>query len=65
MTDLFEKDSSGKRFYVESESLKEEGISEAELDQNFGVASREELRRKMLEADVTLQLLNRAVSMKW
>lgn len=53
MIDLFEKDSAGKRFYVERESLDEEGLSESELDENFGIKSRDELRKKFLEADVT------------
>ena len=53
MIDLFQKDISGKRFYVEKESLDDNGLSEMELDGNFGVKSRDELSKKMLEADVT------------
>jgi len=49
--ELLPKDSAGHLFYAERESLKEEGISESELDGGFGVASREELRQKMLQAD--------------
>lgn len=52
MLDLFDKDSSGKRFYVEKESLEDKGISESELDENFGIESRDELRKRMLESDV-------------
>ena len=54
MLDLFEKNEAGKRFYVEKESLDAEGISETELDENFAAASRQELSKKMLEADLTL-----------
>lgn len=53
MIDLFKKKATGKRFCVEKESLNEEGISEAELDENFEILSRDELRKKMLQADVT------------
>jgi len=49
--ELLPKDAAGRLFYVERESLEEEGISESELDEGFGVASREELRQKMLQAD--------------
>lgn len=54
MIDLFQRDADGKRFYVEKESLDEEKILGTELDENFGVASREELRKKMLEADISI-----------
>lgn len=54
MVDLFEKNAEGKRFYVEKESLAKEGIAERDLDENFAVVSREELRKKMLEADFAL-----------
>ena len=53
MIDLFPKKTSGKRFFVEKESLDEEGIYQSELDENFDVSTRDELRKKMLEADVT------------
>lgn len=53
MIDLFKKNSSGKRFYVERESLVEEAILDSELDQNFEVATRDALRKKLLEAEVT------------
>ncbi|MDG7001006.1 MAG: DsrE family protein [Nitrososphaerota archaeon] len=54
LLDLFEKNESGKRFYVEKESLQAEKISEEELDEKFAVASHQELRKKMHEADLTL-----------
>jgi sulfur relay (sulfurtransferase) DsrF/TusC family protein len=52
--ELFQKDSNGKRFYVERESLMEQGITESELDEDFQMLSRDELRKKMMLADVTL-----------
>jgi len=52
--ELFQKNSDGKRFYVERESLREQGISESELDDDFQISSREDLRKKMLAADVSL-----------
>ncbi|MGA2199258.1 MAG: DsrE family protein [Nitrososphaerales archaeon] len=51
--ELLPRDGAGHLFYAERESLEEEGISESELDESFGVASRDELREKMLQADVT------------
>jgi sulfur relay (sulfurtransferase) DsrF/TusC family protein len=54
MVDLFEKSAEGKRFYVEKESLEKEGIAEKDLDENFTVASRYELGKKMLESDFVL-----------
>lgn len=53
LIDLFKKNAAGKRFYVERESLNQEGISESELDESFEVTTRDELRKKMLKADVT------------
>lgn len=53
LLDSFGQNDAGKRFYVEKESLDEEKILESELDERFAVASREELRKKMLEADLT------------
>ncbi|MDG6995633.1 MAG: DsrE family protein [Nitrososphaerota archaeon] len=53
LLDMFGQNESGKRFYVEKESLREEGISESELDERFAVASREELSKKMIDADLT------------
>ena len=50
--ELLPKDGSGHLFYAERESLKEEGISESELDEGFGIASRDDLREKMMQADV-------------
>lgn len=50
---LLPKDSEGHLFLVERESLAEEGIAESELDEGFGVASRDELRTRMLEADAS------------
>ena len=49
--DLLPKDSSGNLFYVEKESLEEEGIQQWELDEGFGIASRDELLDRMLKAD--------------
>ncbi len=48
--ELFQKDGAGNLFYAESESLAEEGISRSELADGFGVATREELRAKMLSS---------------
>ena len=53
LLEMFQGDSAGKLFYVERESLEQQGISEIELDPNFRIASRSELREKMLQADVT------------
>lgn len=53
LLELFPKDAAGNIFYVEKESLEEEGMAESELDEGFTVASRIELREKMLQADVT------------
>lgn len=53
MIDLLKKDVVGGRFYVEKESLEADGISETDLDGNFAVTSREEIRKMMLSADVT------------
>lgn len=50
---MFQKDSSGNLFYVERESLEAAGMSEADLAEGVGVASRDDLRRRMLEADAT------------
>ena len=52
--DMFQKNASGKRFYVDRESLKEQGIAESDLDENYEVTSREELSKKMLSADITM-----------
>jgi sulfur relay (sulfurtransferase) DsrF/TusC family protein len=52
--DMFQKNPAGKLFYVEKESLDDQGISESELDENYQVASREELSKKMFSADVTM-----------
>ncbi|MGD0637114.1 MAG: DsrE family protein [Nitrososphaerales archaeon] len=49
--ELFPKGSDGTLFYVERESLTQEGVSESELADGFGVASRDELREKMLDSD--------------
>jgi sulfur relay (sulfurtransferase) DsrF/TusC family protein len=49
--ELFQKDNAGNLFYVERESLAQEGVSESELAEGFGVASRDELREKMLDSD--------------
>jgi sulfur relay (sulfurtransferase) DsrF/TusC family protein len=54
MIDLLRKGIAGGRFYVEKESMEAERISHNELDEAFSVASREELQKKMLAADVTL-----------
>ena len=54
LIELFQKNPNGKRFYVDADSLKEEGISESELDGDFEVVSRDELRKQMLQADVAL-----------
>ena len=53
LLEMFQSDGAGKPFYVERESLEEEGIPESELDERFSVASRDELRQKMLRADAT------------
>ena len=50
----FFPDRAGKRFLVEEESLKEEGIDFKELADDFAVVSRKELSHIMLEADLTL-----------
>lgn len=52
--DMFQKNTSGKRFYVERESLLREGIAESELDSDYEPISREDLSKKMRQADVTL-----------
>jgi sulfur relay (sulfurtransferase) DsrF/TusC family protein len=44
--------SSGKSFYVEEESLKEEGIDVSLLADEFAVASRKELGEMMRKADI-------------
>ena len=49
--ELFQKDGAGNLFYVERESLAEEGVSQSELAEGFGIASRDELREKMLDSD--------------
>ena len=49
--ELFQKDGAGNLFYVERESLAEEGVSQSELAEGFGIASRDELREKMLSSD--------------
>ena len=54
LIEMFQKNSGGKRFYVEQESLMMEGISESELDEDFQVTSRADLGRKMLQADLTM-----------
>jgi sulfur relay (sulfurtransferase) DsrF/TusC family protein len=51
--ELLPRDGAGHLFYVERESMEEEGISESELDEGFVTASRDELREKMLQADAT------------
>ncbi len=48
--DLFPAEA-GKRFYVEEESLKEEGIDPGQLADDFAVASRRALQEMMLKAD--------------
>ncbi|MDG6997904.1 MAG: DsrE family protein [Nitrososphaerota archaeon] len=53
LIELFKKNAAGKRFYVDKESLSQEAISESELDESFEVTTRDELRKKILEADVT------------
>jgi|GEM_PF-579495 sulfur relay (sulfurtransferase) DsrF/TusC family protein len=50
----FFPEEAGKRFLVEKESLLEEGIDERDLGEDFAVASRDELRRMMLEADLCM-----------
>ena len=50
----FLPDKAGKKFLVDEESLKEEGIDLKELADDFAVVSRKELSRMMLDADVTL-----------
>ena len=47
------KNAAGKTFYVEKESLEDERIPASEVDENFAVVSRDELREKMLQADAT------------
>lgn len=53
MLEFFQKDAAGNTFYVERESLDEERISESELDAGFAIASRDDLREKMLQADAS------------
>ena len=51
--DLFPAEA-GKKFYVESESLDEERIDRSQLADEFEVASRKELARMMLRADLCI-----------
>ncbi len=44
----------GKKFYVEEESLNEEGIDRSQLAGEFAVASRKELGQMMLKADLCI-----------
>lgn len=53
LLELFPKDRAGNTFYVEKESLEEQGMAESELEAGFAVASRSELREKMFQADIT------------
>jgi sulfur relay (sulfurtransferase) DsrF/TusC family protein len=53
LLDLFPRDPDGRLFLVERESMEEEGVPESELDDGFAVVSRDELRERMLGADVT------------
>ncbi len=48
---MFQKDARGNLFYVERESLAEAGIPESDVADGFGIASRDELRERMLQAD--------------
>jgi sulfur relay (sulfurtransferase) DsrF/TusC family protein len=51
--DLFPRNGVGSLFFVERESLEEQGVAPTDLAEGFAVASRDELRRKMLGADAT------------
>ena len=44
----------GGSLHVEKESLDEEGFLESDLDEGFSTATREEIRKAMSAADVTL-----------
>lgn len=44
----------GKKFYVEEESIREQGIEPAQLAEEFAVASRKELARMMRDADLCI-----------
>ena len=50
----FFPDQGGKKFLVEEESLKEEGIDPSGLASDFAVAKRAEIGRLMLQADLCL-----------
>jgi sulfur relay (sulfurtransferase) DsrF/TusC family protein len=50
----FFPDEGGKKFLVEEESLKEEGIDPKLLADDFAVAPRAEISRLMLKADLCL-----------
>lgn len=50
----FFPDESGKRFLVEEESLKDEGLDSKLLADDFAVVSRKEISRLMLQADLCL-----------
>jgi sulfur relay (sulfurtransferase) DsrF/TusC family protein len=50
----FFPEANGKKFLVEEESLKEEGISPSLLAEDFAVTPRSELRELMLEAELHL-----------
>jgi sulfur relay (sulfurtransferase) DsrF/TusC family protein len=47
-------ESGGKKFYVEEESLKDEGIDRSQVADEFAVIPRAQLRQMMLSADICL-----------
>jgi len=44
----------GKKFYVEEESLNDEGIDRSQLAEEFAVVSRREIGEMMLKADLCI-----------
>ena len=51
--DLFPA-TAGKKFYVEEESLREEGIDQSRLADEFAVASRRDISQMMAKADLCI-----------
>ncbi|HVP23557.1 MAG TPA: DsrE family protein [Conexivisphaerales archaeon] len=50
----FFPEQNGKKFLVEEESLRDQGIDQSTLAPDFAVAKRADISRKMLEADLCL-----------
>ena len=49
-------DQAGKKFFVEKESLKEEGLDSKEVADDFAIVPRSHLGRMIFQADLTLSL---------